>query len=287
MRAEATKKVLVTGAGGRTGALVFKQLLENKAFSAVGMVRSNKSADKLQKTTKSSADQVLIGDIADKASIEKALSGCDAMIIATSAVPKIKPLSIAKLFFLKLFGGLIGQKPGRPEFYWEPNGSPEQVDWIGQKNQIDAAKKMGVKHVVVISSMGGTQPENFLNTIGKKEDGTGGDILLWKRKAEKYLIDSGLAYTIVHPGGLIKRTSEGARQKVIMGINDELLKREKRSIPREDVAEVCVQSLLCKSALNRSVDIISEEGGDPTSSWDSLFASCKGNCNYEFMGDPK
>ena len=61
-----------------------------QAFSAVGMVRSNKSADKLQKTTKSSADQVLIGDIADKASIEKALSGCDAMIIATSAVPKVR-----------------------------------------------------------------------------------------------------------------------------------------------------------------------------------------------------
>lgn len=26
---------------------------------------------------------------------------------------------------------------------------------------------------------------------------------VWKRKAEKYLIDSGLTYTIVHPGGLI------------------------------------------------------------------------------------
>jgi hypothetical protein len=25
---------------------------------------------------------------------------------------------------------------------------------------------------------------------------------VWKRKAEKFLIDSGLTYTIVHPGGL-------------------------------------------------------------------------------------
>jgi len=41
--------------------------------------------------------------------------------------------------------------------------------------------------------MGGTDPSNFLNTIGKNKDGTGnGDILIWKRKAEKYLIKVGL-----------------------------------------------------------------------------------------------
>lgn len=38
-----------------------------------------------------------------------------------------------------------------------------------------------MKHFVFVGSMGGTQPENFLNTIGKKPDGTGGDILIWKR----------------------------------------------------------------------------------------------------------
>ena len=38
---------------------------------------------------------------------------------------------------------------------------------------------------VLCSSMGGTQPENFLNSIGRKPDGSGGQILLWKRKAEK------------------------------------------------------------------------------------------------------
>lgn len=56
---------------------------------------------------------------------------------------------------------------------------------------------MGLKKVVLIGSMGGTDRNNFLNTIG------GGNILVWKRRAEKYLIDSGLDYTILHPGGLI------------------------------------------------------------------------------------
>ena len=30
---------------------------------------------------------------------------------------------------------------------------PEQVDWIGQKMQIDAAKRAGVKKVVLVGSM--------------------------------------------------------------------------------------------------------------------------------------
>lgn len=57
------------------------------------------------------------------------------------------------------------------------------MDWIGAKALIDAAKAAGVKHFVYVGSMGGTQPDNFLNTIGKQDDGTGGDILLWKRLA--------------------------------------------------------------------------------------------------------
>lgn len=71
-----------------------------------------------------------------------------------------------------------------------------QVDWEGQKRQIDAAKAAGVKQVVLVSSMGITQKENRLNALGN------GNILVWKRKAEEYLIASGLPYTIIHPGGL-------------------------------------------------------------------------------------
>lgn len=41
---------------------------------------------------------------------------------------------------------------------------PEAIDWQGQKAQIDAAKAAGVKQVVIISSMGGTDRSNFLNT---------------------------------------------------------------------------------------------------------------------------
>ena len=51
--------------------------------------------------------------------------------------------------------------------------------------------------VVLVSSMGICDAENRLNKIGD------GNILIWKRRAERYLIARGFpSYTIIHPGGL-------------------------------------------------------------------------------------
>ena len=44
-------------------------------------------------------------------------------------------------------------------------------------------------------TQGGTDPNHMLNKIA------GGNILQWKRRAEQYLMHSGLTYTIIHPGG--------------------------------------------------------------------------------------
>ena len=190
--------------------------------------------------------------------------------------------------------------------------------------QIDAAKAAGVKHVVLVSSMGGTQPDNMLNKIGN------GNILAWKRKAEQYLIASGLAYTILHPGGLIDQ--EGGKRQLVLGVDDQLLQRkvssadsvtrwaggrsrhrragrgvqqpcvdggraspgahpycglplsrlQMRSIPRADVAELAVQSLLAPGAKNRSLDAITlpEGEGTVTTDWAALFGSIQGTCDY-------
>ncbi|CAI0427185.1 unnamed protein product [Linum tenue] len=131
--------VLVTGAGGRTGSIVYKKLKERSdQFTAKGLVRTPESKDKI-----GGAEDVYVGDIRDADSIAPAIQGIDALIILTSAVPKMKP-------------GFDPSKGERPEFYFEEGCFPEQVDWIGQKNQIDAAKAAGVKQVVLVGSMGGT-----------------------------------------------------------------------------------------------------------------------------------
>ncbi|CAA3002669.1 Hypothetical predicted protein [Olea europaea subsp. europaea] len=151
--------VLVTGARGRTGQIVYKKLKERRARKKIG-----------------GADDVYVGNIRTAESIAPAIQGIDALIILTSKVPKMKP-------------GFDPAKGGRPKFYFEDGTYPEQVDWIGQKNH--AAKAAGVKQIVLVGSMGGTDANHPLNSLGN------GNILGWKRKAEQYLADSGILYTII------------------------------------------------------------------------------------------
>lgn len=268
-------RVVVTGGAGRTGSLVFKRLLEFKNdFDAVAVVKSQGSKKKLLKKFPSS--NVVVGDIRDPSSLEDIFQNTDKVVLCTSAVPKIKFFSILKVLIFKLL-----KKTARPEFKFEKEGDPYYVDWIGAKNTIDAAKKAGVKQFVFVSSMGGTQPDNFLNTIGRVAGNeNSGNILLWKRKAEKYLIESGIPYTIIHPGGLLDK--EGGVREVVFGVDDVLLTAKTKSIPRADVAEVCVQSMLRANSLNRSFDIVSKEPGDGqiTTNWDGFFNQ-SGNCKYD------
>jgi uncharacterized protein YbjT (DUF2867 family) len=278
-------KVLVTGAGGRTGKLVFEQLQQNAAVSPVGFVRSKKAVKTLRKAGASDSE-IIKGDTTDEASLTSAMAGCDSVILCTSAVPQILKRSLVKLLFKKTI--LRSKEPGRPEFKFGPGGTPEEVDWLGAKKQIDAAKAAGVKRFVFVSSMGGTQPDNFLNSIGKRPDGSGGDILLWKRKAERYLIDSGLTYTIVHPGGLVDE--EGCKRELRVDVDDKLLDETFRQVPRADVARVCCAALTSPEAENVSLDLASKpEGeGQPTTAAASLFAALGGkSCDYsKVLPDP-
>ncbi|XP_057436948.1 uncharacterized protein At5g02240-like [Lotus japonicus] len=241
--------VLVTGAGGRTGKIVYKKLQERSSqYIARGLVRTEES-----KQTIGASDDVYVGDIRDTGSIAPAIQGIDALIILTSAVPLMKP-------------GFNPTKGERPEFYFEDGAYPEQVDWIGQKNQIDAAKAAGVKQIVLVGSMGGTDLNNPLNSLGN------GNILVWKRKAEQYLADSGIPYTIIRAGGL--QDKEGGVRELIIGKDDEILKTETRTIARPDVAEVCIQALNFEEAQFKAFDLASkpEGAGTPTRDFKALFS---------------
>ena len=263
-------RVAVTGAGGQTGQLAFRKMLARpEMYSPVGIVRSEASRAALLESGVPE-DCIKIADVTDPEAIAEAMAGCEALIIGTSAKPAPS--------------GDMDEATGRPIFTY-PNGPPEVVDWLGQKAQIDAAKQCGPgTHVVICSSMGGTDPSNMLNALGREtlEDGStkGGNILLWKRKAEKYLIDSGLPYTIVHPGGLLNEA--GGKREICIGVDDNRDEGE-RSIPREDVAEVLVQALLIPAYRGRSFDIRSKlEGeGEITTDFAALLEQLGAkNCDY-------
>ncbi|KAI3989845.1 hypothetical protein MKX01_040815 [Papaver californicum] len=237
------KTVLVTGASGLTGQFVFKKLKERSAKLVVrGLVRSEGSKKKL-----GGGNEIYIGDVMKPESLEPAMKGVDALIILTNLIDGS-------------FQGSI------PEFYFEEGQYPEQVDWIGQKNQVDAAKAAVVKHFILVSTMGSGDPNHPLNSLGN------GNILAWKRKAEEYLANSGVPYTILRAGGLDNK--QGGKRQLLIGKNDEFLPTEKGYVAREDVAEACVQAVQLEEVKFKAFDLGSmpEGTGVPTKDFKALFA---------------
>jgi len=252
------KKVLVTGATGRTGSLVFQKLSsQSEEFQVKGFARSPEKIEQMYGSIKDFA----IGNISNKSQIESAIEGCDALVILTSAVPKmVAPPSDGK----------------PPEFAYDPEGMPEKVDCQGQVNQIDAAKQAGVEHIVLVGSMGGTKSDHVLNRMGN------GNILVWKRKAEQYLINSGVDYTIIRAGGLLNEP--GGVRELLVG-KDDLLSINPpdgatNSIPRDDVANLVINALREPNARNKAFDVVSKLENTPsasvTSDFSSLFAQTTG-----------
>ena len=119
-----------------------------------------------------------------------------------------------------------------------PN-DPEQVDWIGTRYLIDAAGKIGVKHYVMISAASAGNPDSPLNARF-------GNVLIWKGRAEDYLRNSGLRYTIVRGPGL--RDNPGGQQPIVL----EQAGSGRRLLEREDLATVTVATLNNDAAMGKT-----------------------------------
>lgn len=245
------KWVLVTGATGRTGSLTLQKLRQHpEEFKAIGFARSESKVKELFGST----EGFFLGDIKEKAALEQALKGCQALIILTSASPRMA----------------TPPQPGeRPTFEFEPGGMPEAIDYEGQRQQIDAAIAAGIEQIVLVGSMGGTQLNHPLNQLGQ------GNILVWKRRAEEYLIGSGIDYTIIRAGGLLDQP--GGMRELLVSKQDVFLTQAPNgippSIPRADVAEVAVQALREPGARNKAFDLISKPVEDPSASVTQDFAA--------------
>lgn len=165
--------------------------------------------------------------------------------------------------------------------YYPEGQDPYLVDYIGQKNVIDLAVEAQVSHVVMLGSMGGYTGSK-LNDIGRnigEKDPKKGNILKWKRAAERYLMKRAF-FTIVHAGTLTDEP--GGLREIVWDVDDSLLRTNFRKIPQEDCAEVLVQALLHKESIGRSIDIASRlpgQGTGPTKDW-TRFWSIPGSNTY-------
>jgi len=162
--------VIVFGGNRATGLEVVKNLVARGEKVAV-MVRPGSDAAELEKL----GVTVVRGD---------AMKPEDAAKAAASAYYKAA---------VSTLGGAGTDPASRPDF-------------IGNKNVIDAAKAAGIPRFVLVTVIGtGTSKPAaplFSRLVLRQ-------VLPLKEQAENYLIQSGLAYTIIRPGGLLNRPAEG------------------------------------------------------------------------------
>ncbi|HRX88271.1 MAG TPA: SDR family oxidoreductase [Steroidobacteraceae bacterium] len=72
-------------------------------------------------------------------------------------------------------------------------------DYVGNRNIMDAAKAAGVRRFVFVTVIGAGDSRDAAPSMARRALG---DIIPLKEKAEDHLRASGLAYTIIRPGGL-------------------------------------------------------------------------------------
>jgi uncharacterized protein YbjT (DUF2867 family) len=84
--------------------------------------------------------------------------------------------------------------------------SATRPDFTGNKNAVDAAKAAGIPRFVLVTVIGTGESKSaaplFSRFVLRK-------VLPLKEQAENYLVESGLKYTIIRPGGLLERPAEG------------------------------------------------------------------------------
>lgn len=202
--------IFLAGASRGVGREIAKCLTEqNQKVKA--LLRSEASRPELE----AMGIDVVMGDALDAAAMEQAMLGDEPISAVISTI-----------------GGL--PKDG------------ERADYLGNKNLIDAAVKAGVQKFILISSIGSGEsvvaiPPQALEALKT--------VLIEKEQAEQYLMQSGLTYTVIRPGGLKSEPATGN------GILTEDYKVA-GSIHRADVAQLVCQCLFSDAANNKILSAV-------------------------------
>ncbi len=214
------RRLAVSGASGKTGWRVVQEALA-QGLQVRALVRPES-----QLPEGLAGAEVVRLKLGDTEALHQALTGCDALVIATGARPSID---------------LTG---------------PLQVDALGVRQQIAACKAVGVERLVLVSSLCAGRWRHPLNLFGL--------ILVWKRVGERWLEQSGLQWTVVRPGGLSEREEglePGQEQEGVVYSHAD--QQESNSIPRRLVARVSVEALHTPAAVGRIIEITSSANQPP------------------------
>ena len=202
-------KIAITGASGKTGYRITEEAVK-KGFKVKQIVRQSSKVSEGLKST-----QIVRVSLNNDQDLDKALEDVDALIIATGARASFD---------------LTG---------------PAKVDALGVYKQLQSCKRVGIKRVILVSSLCTGKLFHPLNLFGL--------ILIWKKVGENFLIKSNLEWTIIRPGGL--KESEDIRLENINYSREDI--QDNGSIPRRLVAKCCIDSLNSKKSINKIIEVTS------------------------------
>ena len=204
-------KVAVSGASGKTGFRIAEEAL--KCGHNVRLILRSESQIP-DSIVHCQQNRLSTWDVE---SLDESLRGSEALIIATGARPSID---------------LTG---------------PARVDALGVKRQVESCKRLGIKRVVLVSSLCAGRWRHPLNLFGL--------ILVWKRLGEEALEESGLDWTVIRPGGLTEREDGLEREGIFYSSKNQ---QESASIPRRLVARCCVESLSTPKSIGQIIEVTSD-----------------------------
>jgi uncharacterized protein YbjT (DUF2867 family) len=206
--------ILVVGATGGTGKLIVRDLLAEN-YRVKAMVRDlDRGRDLLGDKV-----ELVKADLTEKSTLVPAMDGVTVIINAAGA-------------------GLKG----------EGKATPEWIDFHGTENLVELGKTKSLKKFILISSMGATQEDHFLNRIAN-------DVLKWKFKGEEKLRKSGINYSVIRPGGL---TNKPGPEQVVQFFQGDTKKGG--PIRREDVSRIVLAVLKSTSADGKTFEVMAVVG---------------------------
>ena len=204
------RTIAISGASGKTGYRVAEEVLRSGDQPRLLLQQCSLLPEHLRH-----CDQRRLR-LGDAHALDGALHGVDALVIATGARPSVD---------------LSG---------------PMRVDAWGVEQQVRSCERVGVRRVVLVSSLCAGRWLHPLNLFGL--------ILVWKRLGEEALERSSLDWTVIRPGGLSEREQDLDGAGIRYSAANQ---QESDSIPRRLVARCCLEALTTPASVGRIIEITS------------------------------
>jgi len=219
----AKKTVVISGATGATGHLLYNRLVAENLYNVRASVRNaTKTKDLLHCTKCDESEGIFEGDITKPDSLKKVMVGADVLVILTAAA-----------------ASCTGSLPFSKCTYHK-GAEPVNIDFKGTKNQIsafanNAGGDLSTKQLMYMSTMGTTSPDNFLDKLGK------GFTSFYHLQAEVAVLSAGIPYFIPKACGL--GSGEGGKNHYRVGHDDSTFSEFTGIVKRDDVARLFVEAI--------------------------------------------